>query len=390
MYIGTFSPPTIGHRSIICELLAQFDQVFIGIGKDPQKDPLFSNSERINLFELTMADLKWEYKYRFLTHQKFSIAEEITAKKLEKDSNVFQALNYDDMTVDFALRNKINILARGERIVGDHDAEMELAMMNKVLGRVRGAHLLQMQICTPQECLTYISSSKAHGFCQKSEYIAAQDFVSPAVHTTMMQKYLKADFLALAKKLGCDSDDIAQACWYELSISCLHYYQGLSHIGYCLNRLKDYRAAGNDVEYYDELKAAIYYSFFDRDNVRKSTASCLEIMEKSSKKSRDLVSRLIRLLSEYGKEPKSFEDKLFSDIYYSILGDPYHYGRYYALAQRRDTVFADEPHGQSRKEEIQKLLSRNNIYTLPFFIDKYAENAVDNLKQELFYWQNYI
>lgn len=390
MYIGTFSPVTIGHRALVCELLAEFDQMLIGIGRDPKKDPLFSNSERVYLFELTMADLIWEYKYRFLTHQKFSVAEEMTAKKLEKDKNAFSALFYDDMTVDFAFRNGVNILARGERIIGDHDSEMELAMMNKVLGKVRSQHLLQMQICTPQECLTFISSSKAHGFCQGGEYISAQDFVSPGVHNAMMQKYLKTDFLALAKDLGCDSDDVAQACWYELSMACQHYHLGLSHIGYCLNRLKDYRAAGNEVEHYNELKAAIYYSAFDRFSTKDSSIKSLELMEKSPKKSQDMVRGLIHLLDEEAKNPQSFEEQLFNDIYYSILGDPYNYGKYYALAQRRDTPFADRPHGEQRIEAIKKMLARKEIYALPCFIDKYAETAEDNLKQELFYWQNYI
>lgn len=46
VFAGTFDPPTLGHKSVIDDCLAIFDEVVLGIGVNPNKIPRFSLEER--------------------------------------------------------------------------------------------------------------------------------------------------------------------------------------------------------------------------------------------------------------------------------------------------------------------------------------------------------
>lgn len=47
IYPGTFDPLTYGHLDIIIRSNKIFDQIFLAIAENPQKNPLFNLNERI-------------------------------------------------------------------------------------------------------------------------------------------------------------------------------------------------------------------------------------------------------------------------------------------------------------------------------------------------------
>jgi pantetheine-phosphate adenylyltransferase len=49
IYAGTFDPPTFGHLSVVERAVKLFDQLWIVVAKNPQKQPLFSDDERVSL-----------------------------------------------------------------------------------------------------------------------------------------------------------------------------------------------------------------------------------------------------------------------------------------------------------------------------------------------------
>ena len=49
LFPGTFDPITIGHLDIISRSLGLFDKVVIGIGRNVNKLPMFSEEQRISL-----------------------------------------------------------------------------------------------------------------------------------------------------------------------------------------------------------------------------------------------------------------------------------------------------------------------------------------------------
>lgn len=52
VFAGTFDPPTLGHKALIEECLALFDEVVVAIMVNPAKQPCFTLEERKNMLEI--------------------------------------------------------------------------------------------------------------------------------------------------------------------------------------------------------------------------------------------------------------------------------------------------------------------------------------------------
>ena len=52
VFAGTFDPPTLGHKALIEECLALFDDVVVAIMVNPAKQPCFTLKERKEMLEL--------------------------------------------------------------------------------------------------------------------------------------------------------------------------------------------------------------------------------------------------------------------------------------------------------------------------------------------------
>ena len=58
IFAGTFDPPTLGHKAMIEDCLAIFDEVVVAIMVNPSKEPCFSVEERKEMLRLTCADAR--------------------------------------------------------------------------------------------------------------------------------------------------------------------------------------------------------------------------------------------------------------------------------------------------------------------------------------------
>ena len=56
IFAGTFDPPTLGHKAMIEDCLAIFDEVVLAIMLNPAKQPCFSVEERKEMLRLICAD----------------------------------------------------------------------------------------------------------------------------------------------------------------------------------------------------------------------------------------------------------------------------------------------------------------------------------------------
>ena len=52
VFAGTFDPPTLGHKALIEECLALFDEVVVAIMVNPAKQPCFTLEERKEMLEI--------------------------------------------------------------------------------------------------------------------------------------------------------------------------------------------------------------------------------------------------------------------------------------------------------------------------------------------------
>lgn len=105
LFPGSFSPFTIGHKSIVDRTLASIaDKVIIAIGVNYNKKYEQSIEERI-------ADIK----------------------KIYADNICVEVMAYEGLTVDFAEKINANFIVRGVRSIKDFEYERDIAEVNRRL-----------------------------------------------------------------------------------------------------------------------------------------------------------------------------------------------------------------------------------------------------------------
>ena len=125
LYPGTFDPITNGHHDLVRRAATLFDGVIVAIAANPNKAPLFSLDERVDL-----------------------------ARRVLRDLPNVDVLGYSGLTVDCAKQHKAAVIVRGLRAVSDFEFEFQLANMSRHLARE-----IETVFLTPQEQFTFISSS---------------------------------------------------------------------------------------------------------------------------------------------------------------------------------------------------------------------------------------
>ena len=102
LFPGTFDPVTLGHTDIINRALPLFDKLVIGIGRNTNKAPMFTEKQRLN----------W-------------------LREIYKDNPKVEAVVYDGLTVDCCKKVKAKFILRGIRYVNDFEYEKAIADMNR-------------------------------------------------------------------------------------------------------------------------------------------------------------------------------------------------------------------------------------------------------------------
>ncbi|HLX92190.1 MAG TPA: pantetheine-phosphate adenylyltransferase [Puia sp.] len=106
LFPGTFDPVTIGHLDIIDRSLSLFDQLIIGIGRNSNKEPMFSEDQRLG----------W-------------------IKEIYKNNPRVDAIVYDGLTINACERTGAKFIIRGIRYVNDFEYEKAIADMNRSLNK---------------------------------------------------------------------------------------------------------------------------------------------------------------------------------------------------------------------------------------------------------------
>jgi pantetheine-phosphate adenylyltransferase len=125
IYPGSFDPLTFGHIDIIERSVRLFDTVVVALLTNPQKTPLFTVEERVEIMEEIL-------KPRFPT----------------VEIEVFHGL-----LVEYAKHKNANAIVRGVRAVTDFEYEFQMALMNRRL-----APTIETVFMMPAENYSYLSS----------------------------------------------------------------------------------------------------------------------------------------------------------------------------------------------------------------------------------------
>lgn len=124
IYPGTFDPLTNGHLDLIDRGAKIFDELIVAILRNPEKMPLFSLEERIDMLNENLG--RW--------------------KNVRVES-------FEGLLVDYAVSMGAKVVLRGIRAVSDYEYELQMALMNRKLDP-----RLETIFMMPAEAYSYLSS----------------------------------------------------------------------------------------------------------------------------------------------------------------------------------------------------------------------------------------
>lgn len=155
IYPGTFDPITNGHINLIERGASLFDQLIVSVADNPDKQPLFSLTERIILVKKTTTHI----------------------------TNVC-VCGFKILLVDHAKNNNTKIILRGLRNISDFELEFQLANINHNLySELESVFLL------PVEQYSFISSSSVREIAKLGGDVTS--FVHPFVKQALDKKFPK-------------------------------------------------------------------------------------------------------------------------------------------------------------------------------------------------------
>ncbi len=152
VFPGTFDPVTYGHVDIIKRSARLFDQLVVGVGKNPEKREMFTSDDRIAMLREVMADI----------------------------SNV-TVRAYEGLTMEFAHEMGAGIIVRGIRDSHDLRDELNFANANLMVGDVETVVLM----ASDRNALTSSTLIKQIVELGGSDIDRLKDLVPPGVLTRL-------------------------------------------------------------------------------------------------------------------------------------------------------------------------------------------------------------
>ncbi|MBI3896132.1 MAG: pantetheine-phosphate adenylyltransferase [Acidobacteria bacterium] len=132
IYPGSFDPITNGHLDLIERGSKIFDELIVAVLRNPEKSPLFSLQERVEMLQ----------------------------EVVQHCPNV-SVDTFDGLLVDYAVRRQARVILRGIRAVSDFENEMQMALMNRKLDPN-----LETVFMMPAVAYTFLSSRLVREVCQ--------------------------------------------------------------------------------------------------------------------------------------------------------------------------------------------------------------------------------
>lgn len=154
IYPGTFDPITNGHVDLVERGSRMFERLIVSVAANPNKQPLFSLTERVGMAREVLAHLP-----------------------------TVEVHGFDILLVHHAKSVGANVIMRGLRAVADFEFEFQLASMNRRLD-----HQIESIFLTPAEQYAFISSSLVREVAKLGGKISP--FVHPMVETALTAKFL--------------------------------------------------------------------------------------------------------------------------------------------------------------------------------------------------------
>jgi pantetheine-phosphate adenylyltransferase len=154
VYTGSFDPITLGHLDVIERASRIFDRIVVGVGINPDKHPLFTLEERVQLVRASVAPLR----------------------------NV-DVERYSGLSVVFVRQQRATVLLRGVRSLTDIEAEFTMTFANRKLDPA-----IETVFLMADAAYSHISSSLLKQITPLADDDALLRFVPPPVVAALRAK----------------------------------------------------------------------------------------------------------------------------------------------------------------------------------------------------------
>ncbi len=158
IYVGSFDPMTLGHEDVVRRGARIFKRLSVGIGINPDKDPLFSSQQRLELMREILGDL-----------------DNVTVHC------------FTGLAVDFVTEQNAAVMLRGVRTLSDIESEFTMTLANRTL-----APDIETVFLMANEQYSHISSSLIKQIAKMGRETAAsklKQFVPQQVIAPLLAKY---------------------------------------------------------------------------------------------------------------------------------------------------------------------------------------------------------
>lgn len=129
IFPGSFDPLTNGHLDVIRRASPLFDEIVIAVLNNPDKNPMFSVEERVEMIE----EIIW------------------SSERVDCDLIVD---SFSGLTAEFAKARDATAIVRGIRAVSDYEYELRMALMNRKLEPT-----IETVFFMADEAYSYVSST---------------------------------------------------------------------------------------------------------------------------------------------------------------------------------------------------------------------------------------
>ena len=153
IYPGTFDPITNGHVDLIKRGRFLFDRLVVAVARNPQKTPLFTADERVEMARDVLAGIEG-----------------------------VEVCMFDELLINFARKKECRAIVRGLRAVSDFEYELQIALTNRKMDPG-----IETVFLTPSKEYIYLSSSIVKEIASYGGPVG--DFVPPAVEARLPSKY---------------------------------------------------------------------------------------------------------------------------------------------------------------------------------------------------------
>ncbi len=153
VYPGTFDPFTHGHYDILERALRLFPRMTVAVSANPEKSPLFTLEERMEIIRDAVRSLRG----------------------VRIDA-------FDGLLVDYVKAQGATVVIRGLRAISDFEYEFQMALMNR-----RIAEDIETVFLMPHENYTYLSARLVKEVALLGGTV--KGLVSPATERLLREKY---------------------------------------------------------------------------------------------------------------------------------------------------------------------------------------------------------